>query len=542
MFLRNPLNFISPFFEKINKQIRNIYLNSKFYDKNISKIYNEELFYKPSPHLLSSLIKYQAQKININDISTENLWENENINNKSFKKLNNFYWFFSLDLKSSKNNAQKIISDWITKNQKYNSRSWEFDIISKRIIAWLSNHKLTIDESESHYLDLFNKMIQKQTNHLINEINNSKKIDDKMVGCAAIILVGLSYKDEKNYLSYGLNLLKKISNVALDNYGFTKSRSIKQLVFYLKYLILLREWFKEAKVEVPDLINETIYLLGQGYAFIWKNINSDILMNGNNKSNNDEFDQYLKRFSYNFKNENREFGGYAILNNKKISIIMDIGSPPHTKFSSEYQSGSLSFEIISNGKKLISNCGYYQGNNEELVKLSKSTAAHNTLIIDDNSSCKFKKIKEKYFIKDSLRIQKKNIIFEKNYWKLNASHDGYNKKYNAIHEREIEYFPEQFKFTGSDKILIKKSNSNIKFDIRFHLEPNVKLMKTQDNKAILIELEDEGWKFTCENFNINIDNGLYFGNKNSYTQNQNIFISGITSSKNENITWQLIKI
>ena len=40
-------------------------------------------------------------------------------------------------------------------------------------------------------------------------------------------------------------------------------------------------------------------------------------------------------------------------------------------------------------------------------------------------------------------------------------------------------------------------------------------MKTQDNKSILIELEDEGWKFTCNNFDINIDNGLYFGNKNS---------------------------
>ena len=67
-------------------------------------------------------------------------------------------------------------------------------------------------------------------------------------------------------------------------------------------------------------------------------------------------------------------------------------------------------------------------------------------------------------------------------------------------------------------------------------------MKTQDNKAILIELNDEGWKFTCDNYDINIDNGLYFGIKNSYRQNQNIFISGITSSKNENITWQLIKI
>ena len=95
---------------------------------------------------------------------------------------------------------------------------------------------------------------------------------------------------------------------------------------------------------------------------------------------------------------------------------------------------------------------------------------------------------------------------------------------------------------GTDKILNKKLNLNIKFDIRFHLEPDVKLMKTQDNSAILIELDDEGWKFTCSNFDINIDNGLYFGNKNSYTQNQNIFISGITNNQNENIVWQLSKI
>jgi len=116
------------------------------------------------------------------------------------------------------------------------------------------------------------------------------------------------------------------------------------------------------------------------------------------------------------------------------------------------------------------------------------------------------------------------------------------KNYGVTHERGIEFFPEEFKFIGTDKILNKKLNLNIKFDIRFHLEPNIKLMKTQDSKAILIQLEEEGWKFTCDNFEINIDNGLYFSNKNSYTQNQNIFISGVTNSKNENIVWQLIKI
>jgi uncharacterized heparinase superfamily protein len=67
-------------------------------------------------------------------------------------------------------------------------------------------------------------------------------------------------------------------------------------------------------------------------------------------------------------------------------------------------------------------------------------------------------------------------------------------------------------------------------------------MKTQDNKTILIELADEGWRFTCEDFEINIDNGLYFGNKNSYTENQNIFISGVIDHQIENINWEIAKI
>ena len=164
------------------------------------------------------------------------------------------------------------------------------------------------------------------------------------------------------------------------------------------------------------------------------------------------------------------------------------------------------------------------------------------MILDDNSSCKFININKSWFIKKGLKIIKKNSIFEKNYWKINASHDGYLKKYNSIHEREIEFYPDQMTFVGIDKIIKKKINNNYKFDIRFHVEPNIKLMKTQDNKSILIELSDEGWKFTCDNYDINIDNGLYFGNKNLYIENQNIFISGVTNKLTENIKWEIKKI
>ena len=54
---------VNRIFFGILNQIRKFYLNSNIYDKKISKTYNNELLYKPSPYLLSSIIKYQNKKI-----------------------------------------------------------------------------------------------------------------------------------------------------------------------------------------------------------------------------------------------------------------------------------------------------------------------------------------------------------------------------------------------------------------------------------------------------------------------------------------------
>jgi uncharacterized heparinase superfamily protein len=537
----NLLNNLSNLYLNTKKNFRNIYKKSNLYDKKISRIKNKNFEYKPSPHLLSSIVNYQNKKYKIDDFALDSIWRSD-INSQDYQKLNNFFWFFNLDLKSSKKETQSIISNWINRNNKFNEKSWDFDLTAKRIISWLSNHKLTYEDCNDEFKLKFDYIIQKQANYLLNEIHNSSEFENKIIGCAAIILTGLAYNDHKNYLENGLNLLKKIIKSSIDNQGFPRSRSIKQLSLYLKYFIIIREWFKESQNRIPDYIDENIYYLGQSYCFTWQNINQDIFFNGNYLSNNDEFNQYLKRFGYKFVNENKEHAGYAILKNKNIVLVMDVGPSPIQKFSKDYQSGALSFEIISKGKKLINNSGYFPNKTSKFNKFSKSTSLQNTMIIEDNSSCDFiKNEKSEYIIKNGLKISKKNIVFEANYWKISASHDGYYKKFKLIHEREIEFYPEQEKFVGFDKIL-KKHKKNIKFDIRFHLNPNSKVMKTQDNKSILIELEGEGWRFSCDNFDINIDNGLYFGKKNSYIENQNIFISGITNKSEDTIKWEISKL
>ena len=543
MIFNNLLNFISNSYILSKEKIRSLYLISDTYNKKITSSITSTLNYYPSPNFLDSFIKYDKKKINIENYSLNKIWDNKNLKKKDYKNLNSFFWLFSLDLKSSKKDTQNVILQWIENNHRYNSKSWEFDIVAKRIIAWTSNFKLTYEDSNADYKDKFNDIIKKQANHLINEIERSEWVDDKMIGCAAIILTGLSYQDKDEHLNIGLNLLKKLVKFSFDNDGFPKSRSIRQLCFYLKYFILIREWFKESQSEIPDFINENIYYLGQAYAFTWQNNKVDLLFNGNQETNNANFDHYLKKFGYSFKNQNNELGGYANLNNKKTSLIMDIGPSPDKKFSSNYQAGALSFEIISNGKKLICNSGYFQNQNHQLNELTKSSAIHSTLILDDRSSCKFNNTKNKGSkISQGLKIIKKNIVFEKNYWKINVAHDGYLKQYGIIHEREIEFYPEQTKFVGYDKIISKRNIKNLKFEIRFHLEPNIKTMKTQDNKSILIDLDGEGWKFNSDNNKMNIDNGLYFGKKDSFVDNQNIVISGMTNDEIQTIKWEITKL
>ena len=278
MAFKTSLNLINKFKHIFSSRVRNFYLKSSLYNKKISKLDNLDLVYKPNPNIFDCLVKYKKQKHNISDYQTRDIWSPTN---KKFSKdtnLHNFYWLYSIDLKSSNKITQFIIENWINQNEYYNAQNWEIDLLSKRIISWLSNTRLTFDDSTTDYKDKFNFILKKQVNHLKNEINRSASVDDKLIGCTAIILVGLCYQD--NYiLLYGFNLLQKITKYSFDLEGFPKSRSFRQLIFYLRYLILIRELLKDTQNEIPDYLEEAIYYLGQAYNLFCQETNTTLLFN-----------------------------------------------------------------------------------------------------------------------------------------------------------------------------------------------------------------------------------------------------------------------
>ena len=63
MITKKFLDNLSLIYFDLKNYVKRIYQNSNFYDKKISKVYSNTFDYKPSPHLLSSIVNYQKKKI-----------------------------------------------------------------------------------------------------------------------------------------------------------------------------------------------------------------------------------------------------------------------------------------------------------------------------------------------------------------------------------------------------------------------------------------------------------------------------------------------
>tara|TARA_B100001093_G_scaffold479089_1_gene507801 strand:- start:602 stop:892 length:291 start_codon:yes stop_codon:yes gene_type:complete len=92
MINANSLGFLGKFYFSLKDNFKKIYQNSNLYEKKISKTFENFFEYKPSPHLLSSIIKYQSKKYKIEDFAVESIWKNK-MKSKDYEKLNSFFGF-----------------------------------------------------------------------------------------------------------------------------------------------------------------------------------------------------------------------------------------------------------------------------------------------------------------------------------------------------------------------------------------------------------------------------------------------------------------
>ena len=528
---------------------RNYYLSSSFYNKKLVTFIPDRIFYTPSTHLSASLSTFSSDFYKISNTSPKVLWETSIQDKQKFENLHSFLWLTKLDRKNSKTITKDIIKSWIDNFFNFNPYTWEMEITARRIIAWVSNTDITLENSDKIYKEKFYLSLIKQSNFLLKNLKKLFNGPNKIICCAAIILSGMIFKE--NDLSYklGIKELEKIIKNYFDENGFPKSRNTEDVFTSIKYLILIREWLKEAQKPIPDFLNEIVHKCGSCYAMLSCSNKQFPLFNGATEINHKDYDIFLKTLKYKFVSKNYEIADLIKIKKKKFEFFIDCGNPPPNIYAKNYQAGCLAFELISNRYKVICNSGYGKYLSSKLASISRSTAAHSTLYINDTSSCIFQKNESINKVYGNSLVQKhrvinKNYTEDKNFYSISASHNGYEKRFGYLHKRSVKISKKQDIIFGVDELKKTKNYSNpLSYFIRFHIYPDTKIVKTQAGNSVLISLPNgEGWLLKSNTNDFEIEKNIFLGNKNRIINNESISISGSIIESMISVIWEIERV
>jgi len=528
---------------------RNFYFSSNHYNKKLITLVPDRTFYSPSPRLTTTLTTTSNEFYKITNTSPELLWKTSFENKQKFENLHSFLWLSKIDRKNSKIITKKIVESWINNFFNYDPHTWKLEITARRVIAWSSNFDLTLEDSDKLYKEKFFSCLIKQSNFILKNIKNLYSESNKIVCCAALLLSGIMFKNKDLNYKIGIKELEKFVKNYFDSSGFPRSRNPEDVFICIKYLILIREWLIESQEPIPDFLNEIINKCGNCYTMLSCSNKQFPLFNGATEINNKDYDIFLKTLKYKFTNKKNEAADLIKIKKKKFEFFIDCGNPPSNNFAKNYQAGCLSFELVSNKQKVICNSGYAKYLSTKLNLLSRSTAAHSTLYLNDMSSCTFQKnklINELYgnTLIHKHKIISKNYLENNEFYSINASHNGYEKKFGYIHTRSVKILKKIDKIFGEDGLKKTKNYSNsVFYTVRFHIYPNTKIVKTKAEDSILISLSNgEGWLLKSEKNNFKIEKNIFLGNKNKILNNESVSISKVINSETTLIKWTIERI
>ena len=341
-----------------------------------------------------------------------------------------------------------IYNEWLEKlqgsNQKTPDHTWLF-----------------LGNKEDRFQKLFLSSLLKQINFLKKNLKIISYETTQISCLAAIILSGLVFKEYFNNYHFGLKELNKIINNFFDKNGFPKNKNSENLIIFLQYFILIKEWIKSAQEPVPDYIDEII----EKNLICLNSLKNESkrlpLFNGVTEKNLEEFFLYLEKLNYQFDKKLKFVGQIQIIKNKKNILYFDSGEPPLHQFSRDYQSGPLSFEYFNEDNKIITNCGYGRKISKKTQLISKFTSAQSTLCLNDTSVVKFKKnnlINKIYgpTISNSFKIFDINREENKADISVAATHNAYLNKFGYLHKRLIKILKKNGDIIGTDSLIKKK--------------------------------------------------------------------------------------
>lgn len=481
------------------------------------------------------------------------IWTADHLSEKWLEHLHSFAWLRDLnqavDSDVAQMRAEELVEKWIDYNTQWGEISWRPDIVGIRIINWLVYAPLIMNTDDVVYRGRVLDILARSARHLYKVSSDLPEGPDGLYTILGLVFSGLYIPFGEEWLKEGLNLIKFSLGKEVLFDGGLRSRNPHDVLHLFMMMYLLRDSLKDRSVKVPPELDLALKRMSSNLRSIIHMDGKLSLFNGSYiQTHEDIYSSLLKVKDDNISKSglinDMEQSGFCRISNGNTLIIQDVGPPSELELSRACHSGALSFEMSRGKERVVVNCGSAAYISEDLghglYAMSRSTAAHSTLIINDHNSSE---VSEDGLIGRGITETTSQRFSENNHILIDTSHDGYVDQFGFIHKRLIYLNDTGQDVRGEDILEQADDKANVsdeKFDIRFHLHPNVSVLMDEDENIFrLILMNGEKWSFRYRGAKGVVEDSLYFGEAGKISQCKQIILSGKTDGSLTSVLWSL---
>lgn len=446
-------------------------------------------------------------------------------------------------------NARTMVGDWIaTCRSPRVMPIWDSLVVAQRLIAWLSHSPIILDGSDRAFYRRFMHSIRRQSAYLWRR---SRRIDHpahRLKAAIALTFVALctdiGAKSKKRVIDH---FIRQLNQEILGDGGHI-SRNPQMIVDLLAELLPLRHCFLSQSENPPAELLNAIDRMMPMIRLFRHGDGTLALFNGMSATAPDLIATLLAyQDTRSGPMETAGPSGYRRIQGQATILVMDVGKSPPIAFSSHAHAGCLSFELSDNGEKLIMNCGAPVAGQELRRPMARATAAHSTLVVHDQSSCRFAAHDERRYPLGEPIIRGPRLIDVRRdsddiSERIIAIHDGYRRRLGLMHQRSLSLHKGGQWLMGQDELQPtgpKNRQNDWPYAIRFHLHPGVEAMAKTAEMVTLTMPSGQFWTFTAD-APVAIEESVLFATMDGLRRTTQLIIEA-KSVERPSVKWSLVR-
>jgi uncharacterized heparinase superfamily protein len=440
------------------------------------------------------------------------------------RELHGFGWLRHLEGSRSVETeaiARNLVRDWIRRGRPNHPQAWEPGVVARRIIAWLAHSGLLLDGAERKSFVTITRSLADQITFLAASWRNAPDGYRRLLSLIALTLADLCIAGHDRRLGESEKLLAaELARQILPD-GCHVSRNPAVLIELLFDLLPLRQCFAARGRKLDPSVPAAIGRMGPMLRHLRLGDGTLARFNGMGVTERDALATVLAYDGGQAVPPGRVLAsGYVRLERGSTVVVIDAGPPPALELAQAACAGCLSFELSTAAAALLVNSGAPRQAGGKGHSLSRATANHNALCLNEQSSSKLMRgarlerqlggapIRHPDHV--TCEVQEVNGGVE-----LRASHDGYAGRFGLVHARTLKLNSEGSRLEGVDTLAgvsgVMRFAWDLPFTIHFHAHPDAQVRPGQiPGTAELLLQSGEAWRLSAAGAALSIEPGTHF--------------------------------